>query len=414
MNAVRTGKLLEQKPIVSTLGSPPTMATQSVRTYQNRPGAMQRSAISPNTGNPNPNLQLIGSFANRSAAPVINTGRGSVLLAIKSEFNMVQQRQEGFDLFIIQNGRCFPYYSRPARDIKSATSDNYGNIYFAAGNEIFRLASGRESKIYTSASQRIDCLKSNSRGELFFSSGAVGSVGVGVIYKLAGSEPKAVVRIEPSTVDGFWCGQFAIDPQDNIWLSSGIEMNGNIYKLINGKPVKIYNDPFGCPVGFDFERNGNLIFANDDEKLYRLSWTQKGILAQNLFTFTNSPPNPQILPRFWDVSVYKAVGNSSKAVVNEHAVVVNEHVKAQLLPAHPTGTVCDGILKSEREHVLLRIEQFGKMGVGISPFTALFNTMETLVPRGDEKLIQEQLKRLSDSLDEQDKATKEWQSRSVN
>jgi hypothetical protein len=70
-------------------------------------------------------------------------------------------------------------------------------------------------------------------------------------------------------------------------------------------------------------------------------------------------------------------------------------------------TPVEGVLKPQREELLKRINELARNGVGVTPFLTAFAAMEKQVAGGDESKIGNEIKRLSDSVETQEKAYKD-------
>jgi hypothetical protein len=164
-----------------------------------------------------------------------------------------------------------PDYTSQAGGIGSLAIGPDGWVYYADENQfdIFR-TNGSATNLVFRHTTYIRDLAFNSRGKLFFSE-ASGAGRDGIIYQFDAEKRQATVfrQIPLSELDGSWSGNFAFDPSDNLFASSGNRQSSSIYQDNNGHFIRKYNhqEPI---TGFAFVSMNTLLFTNHHNTLYKL------------------------------------------------------------------------------------------------------------------------------------------------
>ena len=83
-----------------------------------------------------------------------------------------------------------------------------------------------------------------------------------------------LTRIAEEAATAAWATQVALDRSNNdndLWLSSGNRIPAHLYKVVGGAPQRMYTSADGSISGFFFEPNGNIVYANWDNRIHRLT-----------------------------------------------------------------------------------------------------------------------------------------------
>ena len=110
-------------------------------------------------------------------------------------------------------------------------------------------------------------------GLIYFSE-ATGAGGDGKIYRLeSGGTVTLYYTVKLSSVDGFWGGDFAFDPNGTLYLSTGNRVGASIYKVDVGADVvtKIYTASGECIEGMTFSNDTLMYYADWRKKIYCLN-----------------------------------------------------------------------------------------------------------------------------------------------
>jgi hypothetical protein len=189
-------------------------------------------------------------------------------------------------LYKLENDSVSIEYERPSRRLYSVAVAPDGTVYFANANQfiIYRLESDSEVEDYTHNTY-VRHVEFDSQGRLYFSE-ATGAGADGVIYRLAGSQPEVFYNVRLADVGGFWAGTFALDNDDNLWLSSGNVQGGSIFRVVNGAPEKVFTEPDCCIMGFYFEEDGDIVYSDHGTKLFHL--TVPGYQRSEVFNYPSA------------------------------------------------------------------------------------------------------------------------------
>lgn len=162
-------------------------------------------------------------------------------------------------------------YERGTGGIRSiAVARGGGWIYFVDGSSsaIIR-TNGRSERVAYRHTTYVRDLAFDSDGRLYFSE-ATGAGGDGVIFRLnVDFEAEEFVKVPLEEVDGYWAGNFAFDPDDRLYISSGNRVPAAIYAYTEGSFERRY--PFNEPItGFVFQNARKILFTNHRQRLYAL------------------------------------------------------------------------------------------------------------------------------------------------
>lgn len=162
-------------------------------------------------------------------------------------------------------------YQRPNGQMHSVARASDGSIYFcdANGSKILRWRGEAEEVVFTHGTYVREV--AIGPGDAVYFSEATGAGGDGIIYRLDGVSATEYYRVRLADVDGFWAGNFAFDPDGNLWLSSGNRVPASLYRVAEGTLRRVYTSPDAPIMGFTFEPTGNLVYADGREALIRLS-----------------------------------------------------------------------------------------------------------------------------------------------
>ena len=173
-------------------------------------------------------------------------------------------------IYSLENGQVSTIYTRPSGQIYFLALAPDATLYFSNANafDLYKLENGTESLVYTHTTYLRD-VAFDSQGQLYFSE-ATGSGGDGMIYRLDGSQATLFYVVQLSEV-GFWSGTFAFDSNDNLWLSSGNLSGASIYEVVEGIAQRVFTASGEAIEGFFFDADGNIIYADWANRVYRLT-----------------------------------------------------------------------------------------------------------------------------------------------
>lgn len=178
-------------------------------------------------------------------------------------------------IYELQGGKSTAVYQRPQGRIYAIAVSSSGNIFFcdANTNQILELQGDRESVVYTHQTYVRD-IGFDPSGRLYFSE-ASGARADGKIFILDLSSGIASLNqtVRLSDIGSYWAGDFAFDLQGVLWLSNGNRIPASLYKLVAGHPQRVFTSAAASIVGFVFDRNDSLIYA-DMRSIYSLSLHQ--------------------------------------------------------------------------------------------------------------------------------------------
>jgi hypothetical protein len=184
-------------------------------------------------------------------------------------------------IYKLSNEDVSTHYTRPSDKIYYLATAPDGTLYFSNANDydLYKLYNGSETKVYTHDTYLRD-VQFDSDGKLYFSESS-GSSDDGYIYMLDNSQATLFYQVQLSQVDGYWFGTFAFDNSNNLWLSTGNSTPAHIYKVVGGVPQCKFTSNETI-TGFTFDSDGNIIYANWDDKIYRL--TVPGYVQSEIYT----------------------------------------------------------------------------------------------------------------------------------
>ena len=70
-------------------------------------------------------------------------------------------------------------------------------------------------------------------------------------------------------VEGIWAGNFTFDATGTLWLSSGNRIPASLFKVVNGRPQRMFNSG-GSISGLAFTRQGDLLYTDWRETVRRI------------------------------------------------------------------------------------------------------------------------------------------------
>ena len=194
------------------------------------------------------------------------------------EIYLTDDREEPGKIFQILSevpGRpdpfVWPKYFRESGGVHAVAFAGYGYAFFLDANrfDIYETNGVTEDRVFTHSTYVRD-LDYDSRSRLYFSESS-GSRADGIIYFLnphTGRTTRAF-NVPLDQVGGRWTGNFAFDPADRLFVSSGSTVPASIYEFEGGRFHRhfTHDEPIA---GFDFVDDNTLYFTNDRQTLYEL------------------------------------------------------------------------------------------------------------------------------------------------
>ncbi len=130
-------------------------------------------------------------------------------------------------------------------------------------------------RIYTHGRNVIRDLGFDSEGKLYFTE-ASGADSDGYLYRLhrwrqgpLGAVAARIMTVSIAKLGGSWNGDFAFDPQNRLFVSTGNRSPGSIFEYVNGQFRKRFTHS-GPIMGFAFLDPHTVYFTNGGPRLYRL------------------------------------------------------------------------------------------------------------------------------------------------
>lgn len=140
----------------------------------------------------------------------------------------------------------------------------------ASKYDIYRTDGKIEEKIFSHNTYVRDVVF-DRKGQLYFSE-ATGAGGDGIIYKLDVITKRATkyLTVPIKQTGGFWAGDFAFSPSNQLFISEGNHIPASLYKFENGNFQKVYTNTADCIRGFWFLNENEILFSSQDNNLYFL------------------------------------------------------------------------------------------------------------------------------------------------
>ena len=135
---------------------------------------------------------------------------------------------------------------------------------------IYRSNRCRSTIIYTHSTYVRD-IAFNSNGTLFFSkSSGASSDGKIFEFDLATGDTRLHMTVPLSEVDGYWAGNFAFDPADTLFVSSGNRIPASIYRndAAGLRKMSLAQNPI---TGFTFTGPDTLLYADHAQEIRELT-----------------------------------------------------------------------------------------------------------------------------------------------
>lgn len=189
------------------------------------------------------------------------------------ELYLVDREEDPGIIFMIDEGRMRPVYFRSRGQVDAIGICETGPAYFVAPNQndIYFTDGLTETLVYSHHNYvRNVCFHPDSSDYLYFSE-SWGAGRDGQIFRLN-------LRLEaveefctvPISEVGFWAGDFAFDPDGNLYISSGNRIPASIYRYDHGRFTQRYttDEPI---MGFGFMDRHTLYYANHRNLIYRLT-----------------------------------------------------------------------------------------------------------------------------------------------
>lgn len=169
----------------------------------------------------------------------------------------------------LQAGQITDVYRRSSDYLYTVAVAPNGDIYFVNANafQIYRIVGGVERSIYTHTTYVRD-VAFGADGRLYFSE-ATGAGGDGTVYELRNGRAKPWYVVHLADVEGFWAGDFAVDRQGTLWLSSGNRRPSSLFKVVDGKPVRVLGSS-DVLEGIAFAKDGSLLYTRGAREIDRI------------------------------------------------------------------------------------------------------------------------------------------------
>ncbi len=173
--------------------------------------------------------------------------------------------------------------------IYSFDFDEEGNLYIAADYSILKIdGGGRVSEVADLKGSELSphYLRLGPGGDIYFSIPDRG------IYRLNGDRPVRIFDVDQDFVDdhllGYWDGQFALDGEGNIYLSTGWSLESAVIRITEHGEVKPLVRRMKLPTGglrfvdelslklsdgTRVDLSGTLMFSDGEEKIYFLDFS---------------------------------------------------------------------------------------------------------------------------------------------
>ena len=196
----------------------------------------------------------------------------------KYEVYMAGKRENKGQIFVANAesngayGNTSPVYTSKAISASAITFSPKEEAYFVDANrtDIYRTDGDTEEKVYTHTTH-INDIVFDRRNNLYFSE-AMGAGADGKIYKLDLTTKRATKQwsIPLSKMDGFWAGDFAFSPDNQLYISNGNRIPASLFVCENGAFKKLFTDSENSINGFCFLNSTELIYTDELKKAYFL------------------------------------------------------------------------------------------------------------------------------------------------
>jgi hypothetical protein len=189
------------------------------------------------------------------------------------ELYLVDREEDPGIIFMIDEGRLRPVYFRSRGQLDAIGIFETGPAYFIAPNqnEIYFTDGLTETLAYRHHTYVRNIAFHPDSGAYLYVSESWGAGGDGRIFRL-NLRREAVEEFctVPVSEVGFWAGDFAFDPDGNLYISSGNRIPAAIYRYVRGHFVEQYttDEPI---MGFCFVDRHTLYYVNHRNHLYRLT-----------------------------------------------------------------------------------------------------------------------------------------------
>ena len=241
------------------------------------------------------NVSVGDQFISALSTPQSYTVAGD----FRSHFFFTDWSEQPGLVYEIDGGRDLPFFTAPSGDFRIYHSafDRLGNMYYTDANrtQIWQWDGSSSTLIFTHTTFIRD-IGFDSVDILYFSE-ATGASADGRIYRFMGPGQGAVPHVEVplSEVDGFWAGDFAFAPDDELFISSGNRIPSFVYKNAGGNNWDQVAGASTLIAGIVFDNQGDLFFSAWDEHGGYIYWL-------DLATGRSSKVHHFPERRIWDVS----------------------------------------------------------------------------------------------------------------
>ena len=190
---------------------------------------------------------------------------------------IVNSNQRPGRIYKLENGDLSVFYTRSDRSayagnltLYSAAVSLDGTVYFvdANGDYVFQLDNSRVERPIYKHSTYVRHLGFDPSNHLYFSE-STGAGGDGIIFRLDNGRAVPFYTVRLSEVDGFWAGTFAFDRSGSLWLSSGNRVPASLYKVVEGRPHKMFTTSSSI-MGFCFTSDSEVLYSDQRQTIQRL------------------------------------------------------------------------------------------------------------------------------------------------
>jgi hypothetical protein len=189
------------------------------------------------------------------------------------ELYLVDREEDPGIIFMLEEGRLRPVYFRSEGLLDAIAVFESGPAYFVAPGhtDIYSADGLTETLVYRHDTfVRNVCFHPDSGNHLYFSE-SWGAGRDGRVLRLnLGLGRVDIFCTVPVGEVGYWAGDFAFDPDGNLYISSGNHRPAAIYGYVGGHFSEQYTSD-DCIMGFCFVDADTLCYTDFDNHLYRLT-----------------------------------------------------------------------------------------------------------------------------------------------